>query len=68
MCDQPIILNERQAGADVSGVEHYNHEQHHRLSMLKVDSHGYTLAGMARAKILGFDLCPRLRALAARKL
>ena len=41
--DQPIVLNERQAGAAIAGVEHYNHEQqHHRLSMLTVDTHGYT--------------------------
>ena len=66
--DQPIVLNERQAGAAIAGVEHYNHEQHHRLSMLTVDTHGYTHAGMAGAKLLGFDLCPRLRALAERKL
>ncbi|VTU45941.1 Transposase, TnpA family (plasmid) [Variovorax sp. SRS16] len=66
--DQPIVLNERQAGAAIAGVEHYNREQQDRLSMVAVDTHGYTHAGMAGAKLLGFDLCPRLRALAERKL
>ena len=66
--DQPIVLNERQAGAAIAGVEHYNREQQERLSMVAVDTHGYTHAGMAGAKLLGFDLCPRLRALAERKL
>jgi TnpA family transposase len=31
-------------------------------------THGYTNPGMAIAKLLGFDLCPRLRDLAERKL
>lgn len=66
--DQPIVLNERQAGAAIAGVEHYNREQQERVSMVAVDTHGYTHAGMAGAKLLGFDLCPRLRALAERKL
>lgn len=39
-----------------------------RLSLLAVDTHGYTSAAMAVAKLLGFDLCPRLRDLAERKL
>jgi TnpA family transposase len=66
--DQPIVLNERLVGAAIAGVEHHNREQQHSLSRLSVDSHGYTHAGMAGAKLLGCDLCPRLRALAERKL
>lgn len=67
--DQPIVLNERQAGAAVEGVEQHNRSQDRiRLSLLAVDTHGYTNSGMAVGKGLGFDLCPRLRDLAERKL
>jgi TnpA family transposase len=38
------------------------------LARLAVDTHGYTYPGMAIAKLNGFDLCPRLRDLAERKL
>ena len=38
------------------------------MSLLAVDTHGYTNAAMALAKGLNFDLCPRLRNLAERKL
>ncbi|MBS0454250.1 MAG: Tn3 family transposase [Proteobacteria bacterium] len=69
--DQPIVLNERQAGAAIEGVEQHNQERTEeriRLSLLAVDTHGYTNVAMAVAKLLGFDLCPRLRDLAERKL
>ncbi len=67
--DHPIVLNERQAGVAVEGVEQHNRSQDRiRLSLLAVDTHGYTNPGMAVAKGLGFDLCPRLRDLAERKL
>ena len=67
--DQPIVLNERQAGPAIEGVVQYNGTgDRARLSMLAVDTHGYTNPGMAMAKLLGFDLCPRLRDLAERKL
>ena len=62
------MLNEREAGAAIAGVEHYNRAQQERLSMVAFDTHGYTHARMAGAKLLGFDLYPRLRALAERKL
>ena len=67
--DQPIVLNERQAGVAIEGVERYNcsHDRI-RLSLLAVDTHGYTNPAMMVAKGLGFDLCPRLRDLAERKL
>jgi hypothetical protein len=67
--DQPIVLNERQAGVAIEGVEQHNRSQDRiRLSLLAVDTHGYTNGAMAVAKLLGFDLCPRLRDLAERKL
>ncbi|MDQ6680137.1 MAG: Tn3 family transposase [Pseudomonadota bacterium] len=69
--DQPVVLNERQAAAAVHGVEAYNakcSEDRLRLSLLAVDTHGYTNAAMAVAKLLGFDLCVRLRNLAERML
>ena len=69
--DQPIVLNERQAAAAVQGVEHYNDARGDngiRLSLLAVDTHGYTSAAMTVAKLLGFDLCVRLQNLAERKL
>ena len=35
---------------------------------LAVDTHGYTDFAMAISKLLGFDLCPRLRNLSHRRL
>jgi TnpA family transposase len=67
--DQPIVLNERQAGAAIEGVEQHNRaEDRIRLSLLCVDTHGFTSVAMAVARLLGFDLCPRLRDLAERRL
>jgi len=67
--DQPIVLNERQAGVAVEGVEQHNRaEDRIRISLLAVDTHGVTNVAMAIAKLLGFDLCPRLRDLRERKL
>ena len=67
--DQPIVLNERQAGAAVEGVVQHNRaEDRIRVSLLAVDTHGVTNVAMAIAKLLGFDLCPRLRDLRERKL
>jgi TnpA family transposase len=56
--DQPILLNERQAGAAVEGVVRQTVADIIRLS---VDSHGYTFFGIGLSKLLGFDLCPRQR-------
>lgn len=67
--DQPIVLNERQAGPAIAGTVHYNNsEERVRVSLLAVDTHGYTNPGMSIAKLSGFDLCPRLRNLTERKL
>lgn len=60
---QPFVLNERQAGVAIEGVI-----RHERLetSQLAVDTHGYTDFAMALARLLGFDLCPRLKELKQR--
>ena len=63
--DQPIVLNERQTGVAIEGIEQHNSAADRiRISLLAVDTHGYTNPAMAIAKLLGFDLCPRLRDLA----
>lgn len=67
--DQPIVLNERQAGVAIEGAGQHNRaEDRIRLSLLAVDTHGYTSTAMAVSKLLGSDLCQRLRDLAERKL
>jgi TnpA family transposase len=67
--DQPIVLNERQAGVAVEGVEQQNRSDDRiRISLIAVDTHGFTSVAMAIAKLLGFDLCARLRNLRERKL
>jgi TnpA family transposase len=67
--DQPIVHNERQHGVAIDGVVRYNDSTERvRLSLLAVDTHGYTNPAMAIAKLLGFDLCPQLRNLSERKL
>lgn len=62
---QPIVLNERQAGAAIEGVVR---DERLETAQLAVDTHGYTDVAMAIAKLLGFDLCPRLKALKDRHL
>lgn len=63
--DQPIILNRRQAGAAIEGAVR---QEQQLLERVAVDTHGYTDFGMALAKLIGFDLCPRLARLTDRKL
>lgn len=63
--DQPIVLNRRQAGAAIEGAMRQRHVD---LEKLAVDTHGFTHFAMALAKLLGFDLCPRLADLSDRKL
>lgn len=42
--DQPIVLNERQAGVAIEGVEANNRSEHlMRLSLVAVDTHGYVV-------------------------
>ena len=63
---QPLVLNDqRQAGAAIEGV--VRHEEL-EVAQLAVDTHGHTDFAMALAKLLGFDLCPRLKALKGRHL
>ncbi len=67
--NQPIVLNERQAGVAIEGVTRHNENRDDGgLQRLSVDTHGYTDVGMTVSKLLGFDLCPRLRNLSERKL
>lgn len=62
---QPIVLNERQAGAAIEGVVR---DDALATTQLATDTHGHTDVAMALARLLGFDLCPRLKALSDRHL
>ena len=64
--DQPLVLHQRQAGAAIEGVVRQTAVA--TLERLAVDTHGYTDFGMAIAKLLGFDVCPRLSHLRDRRL
>lgn len=64
--DQPIVLNRRQAGPAIEGA--LRQRQVDQLERVAVDTHGFTHFAMALAKIVGFDLCPRLARLKHRKL
>jgi TnpA family transposase len=64
--DQPIVLNQRQAGMAIEGV--VRQKASTELRHLAVDTHGFTDFAMAAAKLLGFDLCPRLKNLKNRRL
>lgn len=64
--DQPIVLNERQAGAAIEGV--IRQEGTDDVAQLAVDTHGFTDFAMGLARALGFDLCPRLAHLRDRRL
>lgn len=63
--DRPIMLNRRQAGAAIEGALQQKVAD---LQRLAVDTHGFTHFALATAKLLGFDLSPRLADLASRKL
>jgi TnpA family transposase len=63
--DQPLLLATRQAGAAIEGAVRQSVT---RLERVAVDTHGYTDLGMAVAKTLGFDLCPRLSSMRDRQL
>lgn len=62
--DQPIVLNERQAGVAIEGAIR---QREIDLDRLAVDTHGYTEFAMAIAKLLGFALCPRLKRITERR-
>ena len=65
MPNRSILNDQRQAGAAIEGV--IRHEELD-ITQLAVDTHGHTDFAMALAKLLGFDLCPRLKALKDRHL
>ena len=62
---QPFVLNERQAGVAIEGVLR---QEGMETSQLAVDTHGYTDFAMSLARLVGFDLCPRLKELKQRHL
>lgn len=64
--DQPIVLNDRQAGAAIEGIVRQSAAGD--IAQLAVDTHGYTDFAMGLARALGFDLCPRLSHLRDRRL
>jgi len=55
--DQPLPLLQRQAGAAIEGVVR---QRITPITRLAVDTHGHTHMAQALAKLLGFDLCPRM--------
>jgi TnpA family transposase len=63
--DQPIVLNRRQAGAAIEGALRQGQVDH--LEKVAVDTHGHSHFAMALAKVVGFDLTPRLARLKTRK-
>ena len=63
--DRPIVLGERQAGVAIEGAIR---QKEIHIDQLAVDTHGWTHFAMGLAKLLGLDLCPRLKRLNDRKL
>jgi TnpA family transposase len=63
--DNPVVLNQRQAGVAIEGALRQKIAE---LQSVAVDTHGFTHFALATAKLLGFDLLPRLANLAGRKL
>jgi TnpA family transposase len=64
--DQPVVLMQRQAGVAIEGM--VRQQSSGDLERLAVDTHGFTYFAMAIAKVLSFDLCPRLKGLRRQKL
>jgi TnpA family transposase len=62
---QPMVLNDRQAGAASEGVVR---DERWETAQLAVDTHGYTDVAMTLARGVGLDLCPRLKELSDRHL
>ncbi|WP_442976537.1 Tn3 family transposase [Rubrimonas sp.] len=63
--DQPIVLGRRQAGAAIEGVLR---QEHASIERLAVDTHGVTHFSMALARLVVFDICPRLAGVSKMKL
>ncbi|SOZ19523.1 protein of unknown function (plasmid) [Cupriavidus taiwanensis] len=53
--DQPILLNERQAGAAIEGVIRQGGSED--VAQLAVDTHGFTDFAMSLSRLVGFVLC-----------
>ena len=64
--DQPTVLNRRQAGAAIEGA--LRQGQVGQLERVAVDTHGFSHFAMTLAKLVGFDLCPRLARSKRRRL
>ena len=64
--NQPIVLGTRQAGAAIEGAVRQRAVD--TIERIAVDTHGYTDFAMGLARLLGFDLCPRLKSLKERLL
>lgn len=64
--NQPIVLGTRQAGAAIEGA--VRQQVVNTIERIAVDTHGYTDFAMGLARLLGFDLCPRLKSLNDRLL
>ncbi len=60
------MLNRRQAGAAIEGA--LRQGQVGQLERVAVDTHGFSHFAMTLAKLVGFDLCPRLARLKRRRL
>lgn len=63
--DQPLPLMTRQPGAAIEGAIR---QKITTIRRVMTDTHGYTAWAMSLAKLLGFDLCPRLKSFRDRRL
>ncbi len=63
---QPLVLGTRQAEAAIEGAVRQRVAP--AIDRVAVDTHGYTDFAMGLARLLGFDLCPRLKGLRDRRL
>lgn len=64
--DQPVLLNERQAGVALEGMVRQTAVED--VGQLAVDTHGYTDFAMGLGKLLRCDLCPHLADIKHRQL
>ncbi len=60
------MLGTRQAGAAIEGA--VRQQVVTTIDRIAVDTHGYTDFAMGLARLLGYDLCPRLKSLSDRLL
>jgi len=64
--EQPIVINQRQAGHAIEGLVRQMVSPN--VKLLAMDTHGYTNFSMSIGKLIGTDLCPRLKNLKERRL